>query len=184
MGIGTSLASSTNTVPSMDGESQSGPLPSHDKVTWTPHDAAVGKSADQPLRSLLQPQQLARDLLPLDVFGQLYEWASHGVLVDCRNDWSQEAILTAIQAMPSPTALMPEVKALIKEDLQYKVKAGFTEIVPAKELLRNMPKNLKITWLAVIPQKNCHDGLVLKSLQRGLLPKLKAMMNPFGPICQ
>jgi hypothetical protein len=121
----------------------------------TPHDAAVGKSADQPSRSLLQPQQLARDLLPLDVFWQLHEWASHGFPVDCGNDWSQEAIMMAIQAGPSPTALMPEAKALMEEDLQYKVKVGFTEIIPAETLLQQMPNNLKISWLAMIPQKNC-----------------------------
>jgi hypothetical protein len=54
-----SLASSTDIEPSMDGRSRTGPSPSHDKATWTPCDAAVGKSVDQPLRSLLQPQQLA-----------------------------------------------------------------------------------------------------------------------------
>jgi hypothetical protein len=63
----------------------------------------------QPPRSLLQPRQLDRDLLPPDV------------PADCENDWLVEAIMTAIQAGPSPTVLMPEVKALIKEDLQYKV---------------------------------------------------------------
>jgi hypothetical protein len=50
---------------------------------------------DQPSRSLLQPQQLARDLLPSDVFQQLHAWVSHGIPVDCDNDWSQEAILMA-----------------------------------------------------------------------------------------
>jgi hypothetical protein len=69
--------------------------------------------------------------------------------------------MTAIQARPSLTALTPEAKALIKEDLQYKVKAGFTEIFPVAELLHDMPKNLKISWLAVIPQKNRCDGLIL-----------------------
>jgi hypothetical protein len=49
------------------------------------------------------------------VFGQLHEWASHGIPVDCRKDWSWEAILTAIQAGPSPTALTPEVKALARD---------------------------------------------------------------------
>jgi hypothetical protein len=86
----------------------------------TPRDAAVGKSTGQPPRSLLQPQQLARELLPLDVFGQLQEWASQGIQADCRNDWLMEAIMMAIQAGPSPTALTPEAKALVKEDLQYK----------------------------------------------------------------
>jgi hypothetical protein len=42
-----SLALSTNTVPSVDGRSWPSPSLLH----------AVGKSADQPLRSLLQPQQ-------------------------------------------------------------------------------------------------------------------------------
>jgi hypothetical protein len=35
---------------------------------------------------------------------------------------------------------VPEVKALVEEDLQYKVKAGITEIVHTMELLCNMPK--------------------------------------------
>jgi hypothetical protein len=101
------------------------------------------------------------------VFQQLHEWASHGVPADCGNDWSQEAIMMAIQAGPSPTALMPEAKALVEEDLQYKVKAGFTEIIPAERLLQEMPNNLKISWLVVIPQKNCHNRLIL-NLSKGV----------------
>jgi hypothetical protein len=59
--------------------------------------------------------------------------------------------MRAIKAGPSPTALTPEARAFIEEDFQYKVKACFTEIVLADELLRNLTSNLKISKLAVIP---------------------------------
>jgi hypothetical protein len=92
---------------------------------------------------------------------QLQEWASQGAPVDCRNGWSMEAIMMAIQARPSPTALTPEVKALVEEALQYKVKAGITEIVWVDELLHNLLRNLKISRVAAIPQKNRCDCLTL-----------------------
>jgi hypothetical protein len=86
-----SLASLANTVPS--GRSWASPSPYvHD--TWTPHDAAVGNSVGQPPRSLLQPQQLARDLyiiqnysefkldlnltVPPDRPGTCYHWMCSG----------------------------------------------------------------------------------------------------------
>jgi hypothetical protein len=43
---------------------------------------------------------------------------------------------------------------VFKEDLAYQVAAGFCELVPAVELLKNPPKNLKISPVAAIPQSN------------------------------
>jgi hypothetical protein len=54
-------------------------------------------------------------------------------------------------AGPPPTALTPEAKGSRGGRFAVQVKAGFAEIVPAETLLQQMPNNLKISRLVVIP---------------------------------
>jgi hypothetical protein len=63
---------------------------------------------------------------------------------------------------PHQSALTPESKVLIAEDVAYQVKAGYAEIISWKELGTRRPKNLKVSPLAVVPQrktesKGTHD---------------------------
>jgi hypothetical protein len=46
---------------------------------------------------------------------------------------------------------MPEAKGSCGGRFTVQAKAGFAEIVPVEMLLQQMPNNLKISWLAVIP---------------------------------
>jgi hypothetical protein len=75
---------------------------------------------------------------------QLASWTT-GVAVDCGAEWSQEAIDLAVARGPHPTAIAPDAIApdaiaLVHEDIDYQVKAGFTEVVywdEIKDDLRN-----------------------------------------------
>ena len=90
----------------------------------------------------------------------LRKWED-GVPVDCGIDWTQEQIEATIQQGPHTSALTPESIALIEEDVVYQVQAGYAEIVEWEWLKRNQPSNLKVSPLAVVPQKNRRGRMIL-----------------------
>ena len=51
--------------------------------------------------------------------------------------------------------------ALIKEEIQYQTAAGFSEIVMWDDIKNNMPSNLKVSPIDVIPQKDRRGRLLL-----------------------
>jgi hypothetical protein len=81
--------------------------------------------------------------------------------VDCGAEWSREAIECAVKQGPHPTATAAEAVALVHEDLEYQVKAGFTEVVYWDEIKHTLPKHFKVSPAAVIPQTGCRGRIVL-----------------------
>jgi hypothetical protein len=75
--------------------------------------------------SLMQPQPLAK-VHPFTP--TLTEW-QHGINLNCGPDWSWEMIEAAVARGPHPTASTPEALKLFKEDIEYKVKAGFSKVI-------------------------------------------------------
>ena len=90
----------------------------------------------------------------------LVEWAT-GVPVDCGEPWTWEAIQLAVTRGPHSSALTPEARALIADDIAYQVQAGFSEIMDWETVKQLAPKNLKVSPLAVIPQVNRRGRLLL-----------------------
>jgi hypothetical protein len=127
---------------------------------WVPpRDVVAGKSAS---RSLLQPQPLARRLLPADLFELLFSYVTRGVPANCGPDWSTEAITIARQAGPHVSALTDENTALIWEDIKYQEEAEFIQVVHEIDLFRDpVPADIKISRLAVVPQLNRRGRLIL-----------------------
>jgi hypothetical protein len=82
---------------------------------------------------------------------QLASWTT-GVAVDCGAEWSPEAIDLAVAGGPHPTAIAPDAIALVHEDIDYQVKAGFTEVVYWDEIKDDLPAHFKVSPVAVIPQ--------------------------------
>jgi hypothetical protein len=109
-------------------------------------------------RSLMQPQKLAQKH---PFFPTLQEWGSKGVPVDCGPDWEWEAIEQAVARGPHRSALEQENIALVHEDIQYQVDAGFSKIVLWEDLQRTRPRNLKISPIAVVPQKDRRGRIIL-----------------------
>jgi hypothetical protein len=106
----------------------------------------------------MQPQPLAAGH---PFFPTLHQWGSHGVPVDCGPDWQWDAVLAAVAGSPHRSALDPENIALVHEDVQYQVDAGFSKIVLWEDLNQLKPRRLKISPIAVVPQKNRRGRLVL-----------------------
>ena len=120
--------------------------------TDAPNQQEIGKQ-----RSLMQPAAWV-DMHPFAA--TLKEW-EQGVPVDCGAPWTPEAIRLAVERGPHRSALTPAAMALIEEEIQYQTAAGFSEIVMWDDIKLNMPTNLKVSPLAVIPQKDRRGRLLL-----------------------
>lgn len=108
--------------------------------------------------SLMQPRDVAR----AHEFGPtLKEYSVTGVPVDCGENWSREAIDAAIERGPHQSAATPEAVELFQEDIKYQVDAGFARIVDWDSIKDNPPPQLKISPVAVVPQTNRRDRIIL-----------------------
>jgi len=90
----------------------------------------------------------------------LQKWET-GVPVDCGDPWEWKTIEAAIEQGPHKSATSAESIALVKEDVAYQVKAGYAEVIPWEELRKLRPKHLKISPLAVVPQRNRRGRMIL-----------------------
>jgi hypothetical protein len=109
-------------------------------------------------RSLMQPQPRAQGH---PFFPTLNEWATKGVPVDCGPNWEWEIVEQAVARGPHRSSMEKENIALVHEDIQYQVDAGFSRIVLWSELQKIRPPKLKISPMAVVPQKNRRGRLIL-----------------------
>jgi hypothetical protein len=90
----------------------------------------------------------------------LRDW-EEGVPVDCGAHWTREQIDAAIHQGPHKSALTPEAMTLIAEDVAYQVQAGYAQVVDWEWLQANMPPQLKVSPLAVVPQQNRRGRMIL-----------------------
>jgi hypothetical protein len=109
-------------------------------------------------RSLMQPQQGARGH---PFYPTLQQWGTNGVPVDCGPDWDWDVIKHAVTRGPHRSALEPENAATVQEDIQYQVDAGFSQIFTWEEVQRLRPNKLKVSPMAVVPQKNRRGRIIL-----------------------
>lgn len=81
----------------------------------------------------------------------LREW-EEGVPVDCGGNWTCEKMIdAAIYQGPHKSAMTLEAIALVKEDVAYQVRSGYAQIVEWEWLKKNLPSQLKVSPLAVVP---------------------------------
>ena len=123
-----------------------------------PAARAKGKSA---AKSLMQPQELAHRMLPQDEYRQLYQFATEGATADCGEPWAQEVVEQAMRTGPHVSALTPDGVDLLWEDIQYQVDAGFVKILTEEELRASSGQELKVSRVAVVPQQNRRDRIIL-----------------------
>jgi hypothetical protein len=90
----------------------------------------------------------------------LKDWET-GVPVDCGAPWEWETIEAAVDKGAHKSATTDESIALIAEDVAYQVKAGYAEIVSWDELRKTRPKHLKVSPLAVVPQRDRRGSMIL-----------------------
>jgi hypothetical protein len=92
--------------------------------------------------------------------GTLHEWEL-GVPVDCGKDWTWETIEAAVAKGAHKSATTPESIQVIAEDVAYQVKAGYAEVISWEDLCQLRPPNLKVSPLAVVPQRNRRGRMIL-----------------------
>jgi hypothetical protein len=90
----------------------------------------------------------------------LRDW-EEGVAVECGEDWTLEEIEAAVAQGPHQSAQTPEALELIQEDIAYQVRTGYAEILEWSWLKENLPAQLKISPLAVVPQANRRGQIIL-----------------------
>lgn len=128
--------------------------------------------------SLMAPQSGRNDhpFLPT-----LRRWATHGVPVDCGEDWTWEAIEEAVARGPHRSALTPESLELFSTDIEYQRKAGFLTVIPWSEVRQLRPRHLKISPVAVVPQIN-RRGRIILDLSFPVYPRSASRKRPRPPI--
>jgi hypothetical protein len=105
----------------------------------------------------MQPQPLA-GIHPF--LSTLQEWERR-IPVDCGPDWDWGIIKAAMARGPHPTARTPNLVALIQEDIEYQIKAGFCRVLLWDDIVKMRPTNLKISPVAVVPQVNQCGCIIL-----------------------
>jgi hypothetical protein len=118
----------------------------------SPHKMAQGKRL-----KLMDPAPWMR-FHPF--FATLEQWST-GVPVACGAPWTAVALQAAITRGPHTSALTPDARQLITDEMDYQVAAGFSEIMPWSEVQALHLRQLKVSPLAVIPQVGRRGRLLL-----------------------
>ena len=138
----------TRTVQSLD----LGTLQTRNNPIVSPHKLAQGKR-----RKLMSPSPWMR----FHPFVETLEKWALGVAAACGSPWTETAINAAVARGPHTSALTPEARGLIEEEMHYQITAGFSEIVLWSDIRTRLPQHLKVSPLAVIPQVGRRGRLLL-----------------------
>jgi hypothetical protein len=135
----------------------------------------------------MQPQSLAIRLLPANTYATLMEYSLRGVPTMCGPNWSPEALEAARAVGPHTSALTLDNVELVWEEVLYQVEVRFVKLVPADVLFEQAPPNLKISRLAVIPQRNLQGRLILNlsagiQLPQKRIPGSQCSVKQFQPL--
>jgi hypothetical protein len=143
-------------------------LPREEEDYNVPTESAQGKKSNA--FSLMQPQEVARRLLPGPMFQTLQAFAK-GVPSDCGPPWSTEVIAAARHTGPHVSALTEENIQLIWDDVEYQQQAGFVRVV-TESILFGAGQNsaLKISRVAVVPQTNRRGRIIVNLSAQVELP--------------
>jgi hypothetical protein len=114
----------------------------------------------KPVSKLMKPTGVAL-LHPFS--SNLQEWHEKGMPVDCGDPWSRQAIEESIKRGNHVSATTKEAIDIIKSDVDYQIKAGFTKLIPWETIKDDPPENLKISPVAVIFYKE-RRGRILMDL--------------------
>lgn len=84
----------------------------------------------------------------------LQDYNKNGCPVDIGKAWSKEHILNALKRGPHISAKDPLPAKVLRKETMEKVKEGYAKIVKWQEIKNNIPPNLKISPVAMIPHKS------------------------------
>ena len=121
----------------------------------------------------MQPQELARRLLPAAAYQQLLEFATTGTPADCGEPWPTDVLEQAIATGPHVSAMTPAGANLLWTDIQYQVDAGFVRILTEAQLRAEQTQELKVSRVAVVPQDNRRDRIILNLSAEVTFPRTR-----------
>ena len=115
-----------------------------------PIDKEIGKQTNNHIQ-LMNPQVRATDheARPL-----LDQYVKEGCPTDCGEPWSQDTIELLLKRGPHISAKEPEAVKVLRQETADKVSQGYARVVKWKDIKTDMPKNLKISPVAMIPHKS------------------------------
>lgn len=91
----------------------------------------------------------------------LHSYATEGCPVDCGRPWSKEELIQAVHKGPHPSAKTKRATLACRREALERIKDNCCRLVKWKDLLRNLPPNLKISPIAAIPHKSREYRMIL-----------------------
>ena len=113
----------------------------------------MGAAATEPvsIRGLVVPRWRA-NLHP--AAGLLRDYAREGCPVSVGRDWTLEELEAAVEKGPHVSALVPDAIDQMQIEAREKEQQGFATIFKWEDLKKNLPRELKLSPLAMIPHKS------------------------------
>ena len=84
---------------------------------------------------------------------RLVEYATVGCPADCGPAWDLQHIVSALQHEPHKSALKSKALEALQTEVDEKVKQGYAKINQWKDIKNNLPTNVKVSPVAMIPHK-------------------------------
>ncbi len=122
---------------------------------WTRYQGASTLPAPLPQpptqRNNMCPSGLALHHLASPI---LLKYAQKGCPVETGKPWSKQQILAAIARGPHISALVPEASAQLDREVNKKCAKGQARLVKWSDIHHNIPQQLKISPIAMVPHKS------------------------------
>ncbi len=100
---------------------------------------------------LMFPRTFAKQHKAADM---LEKWAMDGCPVDAGDDWTLEHIMAALLRGPHQSAYQDGAIEFLRKETIEKCQHGYARVVKWKDIKNNIPKNLKISPVAMVPHKS------------------------------
>ena len=135
--------------------------------TELPTKKALGEYKKLGLMAPQPPYARGHPAIPL-----LDAYSEHGCPVECGPAWTKQQIIDTINRGPHRSALERKAIIQLREETKDKIKHGYARVVKWKEIKGNIPTELKISPVAMIPHKSkpyrCILDLSFKLRKKGL----------------
>ena len=89
-----------------------------------------------------------------DAADLLLDYAKNGCPVDAGEDWTIEQINDALERGPHKSAYLDGASAFLRRETTEKIKNGYARVVKWSDIKDNVPANLKISPVAMVPHKS------------------------------
>ena len=115
--------------------------------------SAGGKGIDERIGKFQYLMHPRKEALDHPSATRLVEYATVGCPADCGPAWDLQHTVSTLQHGPHKSTLKPKALEALHTEVDEKVKQGYAKIIQWKDIKNNIPKNLKISPVAMIPHK-------------------------------